>query len=209
MSRAQVDQVTMQTRSMLPPPRQAAQLLSRETSRSAPLRLDCPFPSTYVLVLTALHSITVAERLLASPDDSVPQSFFCQRKDRAPIACDIVSTIMQQLASCMSRWVPCLLTSEATSQGSKDPAPGLRRWRGSAQAPEQAQWPAGAASAAAGAQHQRLRAHHQSPDPAGIQAARCRWPHGRTAYARSGVVALLMACPLPELCRPCSCSASS
>ena len=98
-SRAQVDQVTMQTRSMLPPPRQAAQLLSRETSRSAPLRLD--LLSSLIpmfLSLTALHSITLAERLLASPDNSVPQFFFCQKKDRAPTACDIV--VYNHAAAC-------------------------------------------------------------------------------------------------------------
>ena len=37
-SRAQVDSVTARTRSMLPPPRQAAQLLSREAPRSTPMR---------------------------------------------------------------------------------------------------------------------------------------------------------------------------
>ncbi|CAL5227856.1 g10890 [Coccomyxa viridis] len=37
-SRAQVDSMTARTRNMLPPPRQAAQLLSREAPRSTPLR---------------------------------------------------------------------------------------------------------------------------------------------------------------------------
>jgi len=37
-SRAQVDSLTSRTQNMLPPPRQAAQLLSRDTPRSTPLR---------------------------------------------------------------------------------------------------------------------------------------------------------------------------
>ena len=37
-SRAQVDSLTMRTSNMLPPPRQAAQLLSRDTPRSTPAR---------------------------------------------------------------------------------------------------------------------------------------------------------------------------
>ena len=108
-SRAQVDQVTMRTRSMLPPPRQAAQLLSRETSRSAPLRLDCPnFPPSYFVPCCIASNHCCREAACKS------KRVACSTMDHASVkgrtrklfACDMGFTVMHQLTSCMSTWVP-------------------------------------------------------------------------------------------------------
>lgn len=55
-SRAQVDSVTMRTRSMLPLPRQAAQLLGREAPRSTPARS--------ALLIKGLPCMTMCHALL-------------------------------------------------------------------------------------------------------------------------------------------------
>ena len=81
-SRAQVDQMTMRTRSMLPPPRQATQLLSRETSRSTPLRLtDVPllsiFPSLAAFMKSHLSKGCLHVRMSLLPQSSEAEQGNC------------------------------------------------------------------------------------------------------------------------------------
>ena len=72
-SRAQVDSLTSRTQNMLPPPRQAAQLLSRDTTRSTPIRYAW------------LPAILVLERALSC------QAYRCRARS-CKVSCPVIKS---------------------------------------------------------------------------------------------------------------------